>query len=59
MVRMLQNKMREAHVYKLNVCFNIKSLNMSTLTGRTAHLQFIGDHILMRMIFSKYVFLFK
>lgn len=57
MARRLQSKTQRANVYKLNVCFNIKSLNMSALTGRTAHLMFIGDHILMRMLFSQYGFL--
>ena len=41
-------------MYRLDVNFNIEETNMDSLIGRTAHILFLENEELMKMIVSRY-----
>ena len=57
MVESMKEKMKTANVYRLNVCFNIKNSDISSLTGRTAHILFLKNEFLPRMLMLRYPFI--
>ncbi len=46
-------------LYRLDVNFNIEETNLDSMIGRTAHLLFIENEDLMRMIVSRYKMIFS
>jgi len=57
MVEVMKDKMKNTDVYRLNIAFTIKDSNISSFTGRTAHIMFLKNEILMRMLLLRYPFL--
>ena len=54
MVETVRKNMRNANVYRLDVRFNITGWNMNTFVGRAAHIMFLKDELLIRMILLHY-----
>lgn len=54
MVTSLSEKMKDAELYKIDIGFNINSKNMDNLIGRTAHILFLQDEVLMKIIAYRY-----
>ena len=49
-----------AHVlYRLDVNFNIEETNLDSMIGRTAHILFLENEDLMRMIVARYKVIFS
>ena len=46
-------------LYRLDVNFNIEETNLDSMIGRTAHLLFIENEDLMKMIISRYKMIFS
>ena len=46
-------------LYRLDVNFNIEETNLDSFIGRTAHLLFIENEDLMRMIVARYKMIFS
>eukprot|EP00826_Nyctotherus_ovalis_P002852 TRINITY_DN10572_c0_g5_i1.p3 TRINITY_DN10572_c0_g5~~TRINITY_DN10572_c0_g5_i1.p3 ORF type:complete len:104 (+),score=21.52 TRINITY_DN10572_c0_g5_i1:213-524(+) len=59
MVELLRAKMKRGNVYRLNVAFTIRDANISSFTGRTAHILFLKNEALMRMLLLRYPFLYQ
>ncbi len=54
MITSLSAKMKGARVCRLDVGFDIRRSNISTLLGRTAHILFLQDEAFMRMFVTRY-----
>ena len=54
MIHMMREKMKSANIYKLNVQFNIKNWNVNSFLGRAAHIEFLKDSTLVKMILLRY-----
>ena len=59
MVKIMEMKMKNANVYRLNIGFSINDSNISSFTGRTAHILFLKNDMLMRMLLLKYPILYQ
>ena len=59
MVDLLNRKMNKAKVYKIDIGFNITKKNMDNLIGRKAHILFLGNEVLMKIIAYRYSHIFK
>ena len=46
-------------LYRLDVNFNIEETNLDSVIGRTAHLLFIENEDLMKMIVARYKMIFS
>jgi hypothetical protein len=54
MVNSLAKKMNTADLYRIDIGFNISKKNMDNLIGRTAHILFLQDEVLMKIIAYHY-----
>lgn len=59
MVENLGKKMNKAVVYKIDIGFNITKSNVNTFIGREAHLLFLQNELLIKILVSKYNNLFS
>jgi hypothetical protein len=46
-------------IYRLDVNFNIEETNLDSMIGRTAHILFLENSDLMRMIVARYKVIFS
>ena len=46
-------------LYRLDVNFNIEETNLDSVIGRTAHILFLENEELLKMIVSRYKMLFS
>jgi hypothetical protein len=46
-------------LYRLDVNFNIEETNLDSVIGRTAHILFIENKDLMRMLVARYKIIFS
>ena len=46
-------------LYRLDVNFNIEESNIDSMIGRTAHILFLENEELMKMIVSRYKMMFS
>ena len=46
-------------LYRLDVNFNIEETNIDSMIGRTAHIQFLENEEVLRMIVSRYKVIFN
>ena len=46
-------------IYRLDVNFNIEETNLDSMIGRTAHILFLENADLMRMIVARYKVIFS
>jgi len=55
MVENIMNRTKNLEVmYRLDVNFNIEETNLDSFIGRTAHILFLENEELMKMIVSRY-----
>jgi hypothetical protein len=59
MVNQLLSKPDIGVLYRLDVNFNIEETNLDSVIGRTAHLLFIENEDLMKMIVARYKMIFS
>jgi len=59
MVDRLNNKIINARVYRIDIGFNISKKNVNNLIGREAHILFLGNETLLKMIAYRYANVFK
>jgi hypothetical protein len=59
MVNSILSKPSVEVLYRLDVNFNIEETNLDSMIGRTAHLLFIENQDLMRMIVARYKMIFS
>jgi hypothetical protein len=59
MVNSLLSKPDIGVLYRLDVNFNIEETNLDSVIGRTAHLLFIENEDLMKMIVARYKMIFS
>ena len=59
MLEALSERLRQTEVYKIDIGFNINKKNMDNLIGRTAHILFLQNEVLMKMLIYRYSNLFK
>jgi len=59
MVNSVNEKMQNAELYRVDIGFNILSKNVDNLIGRTAHILFLNNEALMKMIVYRYSNIFK
>lgn len=50
----LQDKIKNANLYKIDIGFNINKNNVSSFIGRTAHIMFLQNEILMKIFVYRY-----
>jgi hypothetical protein len=61
-IQMVQNLLSSTPVdviYRLDVNFNIEETNLDSMIGRTAHILFLENSDLMRMIVARYKVIFS
>ena len=59
MVDSLSEKMNTADLYRIDIGFNISKKNMDNFIGRTAHILFLQDEVLMKIFAYYYSKFFK
>ena len=59
MCNSMEKKMKNSNIYRLDVRFNIKATNVNTVFGREAHLLFLKNEILIKIILLRYNYLYK
>eukprot|EP00826_Nyctotherus_ovalis_P063919 TRINITY_DN9371_c0_g3_i2.p1 TRINITY_DN9371_c0_g3~~TRINITY_DN9371_c0_g3_i2.p1 ORF type:complete len:262 (+),score=53.92 TRINITY_DN9371_c0_g3_i2:286-1071(+) len=59
MVNLLNEKLANAKVYRIDIGFNIAKKNMNNLIGREAHILFLGNETLLKLIAYRYSHVFK
>jgi hypothetical protein len=59
MVQNLLSSLPISVLYRLDVNFNIEETNLDSMIGRTAHILFLENAALMRMIVARYKIIFS
>lgn len=53
------SQIKASAIYKVDVAFELQESNFDTMIGRAAHIQFLEDQALMKLLFYRYWDLFN
>jgi len=59
MAENILNRLTTKILYRIDVNFNFKKKDLDSYIGRKAHIKFIDDHVVQRLIIFRYGSFFK